>query len=106
MLVVLTGVPPMVAGLNFHAHEAAIAAFRSSGGPERARDEVTFPCSLTLTSTVTTPLCCVCRADGGYDGWTLLTATAGTTPGDDLTVLGGGSGLVGGGSAGLPAAIG
>src|SRR5215510_2389247 len=99
MLVVLTGVPPMLAGLNFQPHEAAIAAFRRSGGPERARADVTFPCSLMITSTVTTTLCCVCLADGGYDGWTRLTAIAGTTPGEDLTVLGGGSGLVGGGSA-------
>jgi hypothetical protein len=65
VVLVVTGTPPSVEGLNFHARAAATAAFLKSKGPESARAEVTFPCSLIVTSTATEPACRACFAAAG-----------------------------------------
>lgn len=91
VVVVATGTPPSDDALNFHARAAITAAFCKSAGPDTARAEVTFPCSLIVTSTATAPPCRASLAADGYTGSTLFTAPPSTTPGDCRTALGGGS---------------
>jgi len=55
VLIEATGLPSRVAGLNFQRRAAAIAASRSSDGPDKTRAAITSPRSLMLSSTVTVP---------------------------------------------------
>src|SRR6266850_2437752 len=65
-----TGCPESLVGVNFDARAAATAAACSSGWPDIACAEITFPFSSINTWTCTAPAACALLAIGGYGGVT------------------------------------
>src|SRR6266850_5041866 len=95
-----TGCPESLVGVNFDARAAATAAACSSGWPDIACAEITFPFSSINTWTCTAPAACALLAIGGYGGVTRCTALPLSTP-PEIGACGVGLGGGGGGSSAI-----
>src|SRR5260370_28100520 len=92
----LRGWPESLVGVNFDGRAAPTAAACSSGCPDTAWAEITFPFSSMVICTLTWPDACALRAIGGYCGCTRRTAFPFSTPPE---IGARGVGLGGGGGA-------